>query len=57
VRVHVPIHIKADWVVEDLSRKLPAPGKTVSRARDKYIQPKHLSIRQFIARAEQVKKS
>jgi hypothetical protein len=55
VKVHVPVHVTPDWVVSDLSRKLPGPGKTVSRAKDKYIKGKHLSIRQYIARAEQVK--
>jgi hypothetical protein len=56
VKVHVPVHIDADWIIGDLSRTLPAPGKKVSRARAEYIKPKNLSIRQFIARAEKLKK-
>jgi len=55
VKVHVPVHINPNWIIRDLSRTLPAPGKRVSRARAEYIKPQNLSIRQFIARAEKVK--
>ena len=56
MKVFVPVHVTPDWITRDLARERDErqAGRTVDRT--KYIQPKHISIRQFIAKAEQLKK-
>lgn len=56
MKVHVPLHMTPDWMGAEVSRRVHE-GKT-GRAvrRTTYLYPKHISIRQYIARAEQLKK-
>ena len=57
MKVFVPVHVTPDWITRDLARERDErqAGRTVDRT--KYIQPKHISIRQFIARSEKLKKN
>jgi hypothetical protein len=55
MKVFQPYHMTPDWIGRDLSRTLQEgkPGRPARRTI--YIRPKPISIRQFIARAEQLK--
>jgi hypothetical protein len=51
-----PLHLTPDWIVSGLSRQLHEGGKRGSPRRDPLRANKTISIRQYIARAEQLKK-
>jgi hypothetical protein len=52
---HVPIHLTDNWIVDEMSRRqaLREEGKS---DRTTYIRRKHISIRECIALAEQLRK-
>ena len=53
MKVHVPIHITAGWLASEAAPRAEAK----SRGKTTYIKPKKFSIREFIARADQLQKS
>jgi hypothetical protein len=55
MKVHVPQHMTPEWMGREVSRRFHG-GKAGQPARlTTYIHPKPISIRQYIARAEQLK--
>ena len=56
MKVHVPLHITANWIGEEIAREMRDRKSGKQSGRTKYIHAKNLSIRQFIAKAEQLKK-
>jgi len=55
VKVHVPLHLTAGWLGEDVARTEHKRVNGKPAPKSNYVKPKTISIRQFIARAEQVK--
>jgi len=55
VKVHLPQHLTPDWISQDLAEDLPPRATGRAARRKTYIRPKPISIRQYIARAEQLK--
>ncbi len=53
MNVHVPLHLKADWVTSELSRRIEARKRGTKTT---YIKPKRISIHQHLALAEKLKK-
>jgi len=55
VKVHVPVHLKPEFIAAEAYRRAGASAS--ERAKIKYIKPKSISIREYIAQAEKMKKS
>jgi hypothetical protein len=57
VKVFVPVHLTPDWITRDIARERDEREAGRAVVRTKYIRPKHISIRQFIARSEKLKQT
>ena len=55
MNVHVPQHLKPKWIGREVSRRFHEGDEGRPVRKTKYIHPKQISIRQYIARAEQLK--
>jgi hypothetical protein len=53
MKVHVPLHMTPRWAGPELSRRFHAKK---SENKTTYIRPKNISIRQYIALADKLKK-
>ena len=55
MKVHVPLHLTARWLSEDVARTEHKRINGKPAPKSKYMKPKSISIRQYIARAEKLK--
>jgi hypothetical protein len=56
MNVHVPTHLTPDWITREVSRKMHLRGASRAARKTTYLHPKKISIRQYIALAEQLKR-
>jgi hypothetical protein len=56
MKVFRPLHLTPDWICREVSRRVHEAKTGRAAQRTTYIRPTTISIRQYIARAEQLKK-